>query len=546
MLGEFVDRYGKGGWRGLQVPGIQIHRFASADLATTIQQHWALGIENPEVREVLLNVIEAGKVKDCADIAYQAATDREASHRERIDALGALAALGDGRVDAIVKSLAVDSARWPNQIARWAAIRLFPDNMGVDELCRVLARISEKPDSIDGVGWTLSKLLEGAALPEEALEELRDRLTALISEGLHWREEWPHLVSKRQFLVSALATICARQFRKNAVTVDLLHSSVVALRLSHEGDGHDKPSKDLRQAVASLQARDRSAAFWADESLMQGLHPELDSQKRFYRSAFYGPLDLTIERDADWVSAMLTDRMIPTDKRAVILEGAIRLWDRTSDWKKYLTSLKSMVSDLPQLVTVLDTLPQEVKPDPEMQRMEAESAKRKREAHRRDKAAHASWVKFWREVAEHPDAVFADNRAANTALNLWRAMERTGEESRGSGWNRLFIERHFGKATADRLRKTLMKIWRNDRPTLRSERNEQDKNTTLVRWQLGLAAITAEAEDSAWADWLSSNEALLAARYAPATAQWLPSLARRLGRTAAVERRNRPRKPTRT
>jgi hypothetical protein len=101
-------------------------------------------------------------------------------------------------------------------------------------------------------------------------------------------------------------------------------------------------------------------------------------------------------------------------------------------------------------------------------------------------------------------------------------MSQAGDESRSSGWNRRFIESHFGKTTADQLRLKLMDQWRKDRPTLASERPEDQKGTYLVRWQLGLAAIYAEAEDLEWAKKLSLDEAKLAARYAPIELNGLP------------------------
>ena len=41
----------------------------------------------------------------------------------------------------------------------------------------------------------------------------------------------------------------------------------------------------------------------------------------------------------------------------------------------------------------------------------------------------------------------------------------------------------------------MLPLWRKDKPTLRSERPENEKSTFFVRWQFGLAAIAAEAED---------------------------------------------------
>jgi hypothetical protein len=165
----------------------------------------------------------------------------------------------------------------------------------------------------------------------------------------------------------------------------------------------------------------------------------------------------------------------------------------------------------------------------ESRRIEAAHAKHTKQAERRAKKSHASWVMFWREVARDSGVVFSADRAENTAWNLWLAVERSGRESRASGWNRHFIEEQFGKAVADRLRETMMNVWRKDRPTLRSERPDGEKDTFLVKWQFGLAGIAAEAEDPNWAKRLTEQEAELVCRYAPIELNgfpsWLESLA---------------------
>jgi hypothetical protein len=164
--------------------------------------------------------------------------------------------------------------------------------------------------------------------------------------------------------------------------------------------------------------------------------------------------------------------------------------------------------------------------------------KRTKQDEERSAKDHASWVTFWSEIARDPDAFFAVDRAQNTAWNLWRAVERSGRESRASGWNRRFIEKQFSKAVADRLRETMMTAWRHDRPTLRSERPNGGKDTFLVNWQFGLAGIAAEAEDANWAKRLIDQEAELACRYAPIELNgfpsWLESLA--VEHPAAVDR----------
>lgn len=175
------------------------------------------------------------------------------------------------------------------------------------------------------------------------------------------------------------------------------------------------------------------------------------------------------------------------------------------------------------MVERLDELAQPQKPDPEELRWQREDAKRRKEDERRDAKAHASWVMFWHEIVNNPDVVFAADRSENTAWNLWRAMARSGEESRASGWSRRFNERHFGKEVADRLRLALMAFWRKDCPTLPSERPNDEKGTYQIRWQLGLAGIAAEAEDPQWAKNLNEDEAKLALRYAPIELNGFPA-----------------------
>ena len=73
-----------------------------------------------------------------------------------------------------------------------------------------------------------------------------------------------------------------------------------------------------------------------------------------------------------------------------------------------------------------------------------------------------------------------------------------------------------------------MAAWRKDKPTLRSERPDQEKNSFLVRWQFGLAGIAAEAKDPNWPKRLTEQEAELACRYAPMELNGFPSWLERL------------------
>ena len=125
-LESYVDRYGRGGWRGLSTSRIQVHRFASQELTDSVKRLWFQGIENPEVRDLLLKIVAAGKLGGCADIAYAAALDGGRTVRERSLAIEALLHLNDSRLEAVSVSVETESARWPDAIARHAVAPAQP------------------------------------------------------------------------------------------------------------------------------------------------------------------------------------------------------------------------------------------------------------------------------------------------------------------------------------------------------------------------------------------------------------------------------------
>ena len=116
-LRAYVERYGVGGWRGLSVPHIQIHRFASPELASEVKQLWDMGVENPDVRQTLLYLIESGRISEGADIALGVACDPETSGVERVIALDALVALEDPRLKDIACAVAAGDDLWSDEVA---------------------------------------------------------------------------------------------------------------------------------------------------------------------------------------------------------------------------------------------------------------------------------------------------------------------------------------------------------------------------------------------------------------------------------------------
>ena len=105
-------------------------------------------------------------------------------------------------------------------------------------------------------------------------------------------------------------------------------------------------------------------------------------------------------------------------------------------------------------------------------------------------------------------------------------MERSGSDSRASGWNCQFIEQQFGLYVADRLRSALQNYGASSSQRLKRQRPADQRNTFKVIWQLGLAArSTPEPRMMLGRASSAEDEAELAARYVPIQLNGFPSMA---------------------
>ena len=533
-LRAYVDRYGSSGRSGIRVPGIQIHRFASEDLADEIVSIWSNGVENPDVRKVLIRLIEAGHIQSCAGIVFNVTQDADAGADERLFAIDALIALDDKRLGGIAASISEDTDLWPDEVAHRSILPLFPKYMSVEQLCRILRQIKPEILSLGAVCRELPHLISAPGFDVSIIEELRDGLLEIISEGLKWLDDVSHIYSDYLPLRGILAATCERgldvskdnQWLRACVIASGLH--YIASRLPYKDFCDDKAYRSLHERMNNLNMEDNRNLFWAADRLLQSLHELNDPKKRIRRITMRNEsVQLRSGRDLTWVCEALGDSTRDQCERAMLLEAAMRLPSDPEKWKEHVENLRPLILDEPLLTQRLDGRLKPPEDDKEARRWEKEEEQREVKEKQKDALARDSWIQFYREIAHQPEQVFSSEQSFNAAWDLWNVMHNLGDDKR-SDWNRRFIEKQFDSKTADRLRLVLMKFWRNDRPTFPRERPEGERNKLLVSWRVGLTGIYAEAEDRDWAVNLSLADAELAVRYAPielnGIPQWMESL----------------------
>lgn len=527
-LNAYIDRYGVGGWRGLDVPRIQVRRFASSDLGSLIAERFAC-TENVEVRQLLLQVVEAAQLTDCAAIARGVVRDAKADLWERFHALLALISLDDAALPDIAASIAQGDTGWPPKLVRLALQRLFPKFLPATALVDTLRWLPETKSTGETLGYTLPPLITEAQLDAAQLKRLREGLHALVADGLTFDKRLHCMASVRPHLVPALAAVCVRLLMAEQMTSAGAGSIALAAILGRETRGDDLPHAELAAAIASAPSAVRQALFGHSVALTRSVRPTLDILDMAHELRWRGVVAL-VEGDRAWVLARLGDRETDLDERAALLAQAMYELapEDEAERTQYLQALQPLIADDAPLSAQLAERMQPYVQSREHRRMVLCNERRKRQTQRREAKSVASWVAFRRQLENNPDAAFGPDRAIATVRNLLRLMRhQTSSESLG-GWNRTLIEQHLGHEVADRLQAALAGLWRRDLPALGSERSDED-GWHYDRWRSGLAGIAAEAEDADWATRLTSEDAERAARYAPLQLNgfpaWLPALA---------------------
>jgi hypothetical protein len=522
LLG-FVARYGKGQWRGLEVPNLQVARLAQLGLAGTVQSAWAAGVEAPEVRELLLRLVSAGHIQGCADLVAQVAADASCSDRERFEALLALAALGDSRLAPMVDAIVTLSPGWSERLARWVGTMLYPEHVSEAQLVQLLARVRSEKRDRGGYADSVARVIQKADISQDRLEALLPDVLRLARGGLSAIDgEFQEAVGRLE-MSSILRSLCLRLLEIGSISQTLIEASVLARRSADASSGLGKGKTELSALLDSLPNDWRLRVFEADLACVESLGGDRSARYRLVRIVYEGAMNYTLERDGPWVQAALADVQMSPERRAVLLHLAAHLYAVKGCLKDGEDALRGAVADSITLNDELNSIVASNQPSPEFLKMQEEQRKRQeRQANKRADERDA-WARIRRELAEQPALALGPGRRDNTIWNLWLVLRKLGRNGDEGRWDRAFLISQFGVEVADRLRLALMAYWRGMRPTVRCERRHGEENTYFTVWSIGLMGVYAEAEDPRWAAKLKPSDAELAARYALLELNGLPS-----------------------
>jgi len=344
LLG-FVARYRKGQWRGLEVPDLQVARLAQLGLAGTVQSAWAAGVEAPEVRELLLRLVSAGRMQGCADLVAHVAADASCSDRERFEALLALAALGDSRLAPMVDAIVTQGSGWSEPLARWVGTMLYPEHVTEAQLVQLLANFRSEGRRRGDYADSVARVIQKADMGQTRLEALLPDVLRLARGRLWAVEEEFHEADGRLEMSSILRALCLRLLDLGSVSEPLIEASVLARRSADASSGSGKGKIELSALLDALPDGWRPRVFQADLACVESLGGDRSARYRLNRVVYEGALNYTLDRDVPWAQAANSDVQVSPERRAVLLHLAAHLYAVEGGLKNGEAALRRAVAD---------------------------------------------------------------------------------------------------------------------------------------------------------------------------------------------------------
>jgi len=526
ILAEYVRRYGQDQWRGVRIPYPQVLHFASPELSATVRALWSERSTSPEVRELLIDLVLAGRMRDCLDMALEVANDAKASSNDRVTALTALAEMTepDG-LDALMASLLRD-AHWPSDVKEGVFSHLFPKHLTIPQFVELLSQITVQARVIGGVKWTLPQLVSEVDLPDGKLAEFCSSLARLLDTSTKAASSWSRFASKFSHLSPALAILCLRQFDDTkAPSSSLVEAAVIAARLSDHEYGDEKPVANLLRRLHEAPASWRKAAYLAEGNFCT---THASAKEKDESGIHIVSCDTTIaslgHEDFDWLIEIASDPTIDRRIRASAFQDAIYLLHHEGmPLQERIEVMHRLAEGEPCWLDRLDKWLAPAKPNHPYEAAEAERKKKQAEREAEKKEAIESWVTWRDEVLRDPDAYFAKSDVSVVVDDFAHVLANDPEASGWRpSWSRAMIAAHFTDQIAERVREAFSRYWRTVKVLLRSERPEDERNTVWSHWVHALAGVYAEAEVPDWAARLDRDSAELAARLATVELNGVP------------------------
>tara|TARA_R110000787_G_scaffold69661_1_gene154954 strand:- start:502 stop:4815 length:4314 start_codon:yes stop_codon:yes gene_type:complete len=513
LLRRYVERFAGSDWRLGGVGHPELRRIAHPDLGPVVRELWDAAYTGFDTRELLLELIWLAPMPDCADLALRAVQDANLPDHHRTYAGRGVLADGTNGEKQILRAQVLEG-NIPEAAVRPMLPELFPALLSQAEFMSLIAGMTELPNTVGGLSYSVLKSIKGAAKAGLELVAVRDDLTKAIWETRTEQSRMYQAHSRYDHLIDSLLVA------SDATMPDIGNeASNWAWSLSvalHFGRRQESiiARDETKHLFSHIEARPdlREAFFWACLRMSDALEGHEDDRRRYlYTTSRLRRMFSYNSEDLSWIVRAI-GRLTEPDKRGVAYYAFVHSFNAAEN-REVTMEVGQLLSDRLDLAEHLEVVqnpaPRE-REDWEIEQDEWERASLAEEAERVD-----GWQLWRSEVLADPEFFLDDERRRGTLSDVFSVVEMSGSSSHSySSWNAALIEKAFSAEFLTHLRVVLSDFWRNQNILLRSERPADERRTIFNVWLYSLMAVQSEAETVGWAEALTPDEARRATRIA--------------------------------
>lgn len=501
-----------------------VKRFAQPDIAPPLSELWQSHKDHEEIRTLLLRLVWAGELGDCADIAVEASFGRYPDLYTAVLAGRALVATASEPVRRDYADYVKKHCSEISSTELWEAVdSLFPSDIGVNEL---LAIVDDAPLSSEGNG-SLDLEWKG----KEWVRRLTDAadLTRLVEGFLRQLESAqsesasPDRPRRSERFVAALAAGAKYLIEMSPANQAPQTAVDAVLRLGQRRLERSEPDgEDLAAAIDLLHrtAERRRVVFWRAASTLS-THPSLTGRSldQVHQMRYLGWPPGLIEEDVDWLLADGAVRKEPNERR-LAMNAALHIWwnlERPESLRARIA--KGAGADAEMQAAFSEGTQPYVKSEREIQ-MDQQFAQQIEEGKRAQQEQVQSWIAFIQNMRANPDQLrhpsVTEAGVDRRIYDLWQLLNQANRKSSRHAISSLApIVEIAGQEVAEAFAAGLSLVWRTWCPTLRSKKEPDKRDWGSLVDLLGLAGVSIEAANRPdWALQLTADDAIRAAQYA--------------------------------
>jgi hypothetical protein len=497
-----------------------LKRFVQPDMASDVKELFERFANACEARQVLLQMIDHGRLLDCSSIALQVATNLSVDSLSQSLAVQALAQAGDESAIVIYVSFLLAHGRELDIGVVWTALdNLFPRALSIDDIIAVAPRLlTESPEGGTGIDFYGPRLAVKIQHEDDAARLLANFFASLPSEIARLNHAEVEHVLERLPTIMLLANRLL-DLHLGDSPPDLVIDVSLRLPAFDLYGRRDYSDLNLAARLRETPSRRRST-LWRFVDTFSLIEHSVDGPLN-------DPWQLNAARftpglvigDVDWLLEDFQTR-IDRDGRLLALRLAMSVWTDNDRPEGLLHRVKNVAGQSPEFICAINNW---INPPPQpeqFQRLLSVSRQQEVEHHEQQTRQDESWVAFVQDIRSNPKQLESlrppDEEGVDARIfYIWQLLDALSRNSQQRSLSDVsLLTPSFGAAAITYIRNAFVQYWRLGVPQLRCERLAELTNTDTAMERLGIVAISIEAAtDPNWISTLSDPQVELAAIY---------------------------------